>query len=76
MAPFYYLPHTQFVATRGLAHFELSMRAQYELTKRFSAEASIRPARDLANGGEDGYLNPLGTGSDEEASHGHVPDAL
>ena len=43
MAPFYYLPHTHYVATRGLDHFELSMRAQYELTKRFSAEASIRP---------------------------------
>src|SRR5688500_10695756 len=43
MAPFYYLPHTQYVATRGLDHFELSMHAQYELTKRFSAESSIRP---------------------------------
>ena len=43
MAPFYYLPHTQYVATHGLDHFELSMRAQYELTKRFSAESSIRP---------------------------------
>ena len=43
MAPFYYLPHTQFVAIRGLDHFELSMRAQYELMKRFSAESSIRP---------------------------------
>ena len=50
MAPFFYLPHTLFVAERGLDHFELSMRAQYELTKRFSAEASIRPyiARDPA----------------------------
>jgi 3-methyladenine DNA glycosylase AlkC len=48
MAPFFYLPHTLFVAERGLDHFELSMRAQYELTKRFSAEGSIRPyiARD------------------------------
>jgi 3-methyladenine DNA glycosylase AlkC len=48
MAPFFYLPHTVFVATRGLEHFDLSMRAQYELTKRFSAEGSIRPyiARD------------------------------
>jgi 3-methyladenine DNA glycosylase AlkC len=48
MAPFYYLPHTLFVAERGLEHFDLSMRAQYELTKRFSAESSIRPyiARD------------------------------
>ena len=43
MAPFHYFPHTHFVATRGLEHFELSMRAQYELTKRFSAESSIRP---------------------------------
>lgn len=42
MAPFYYLPHTLFVAKRGLDHFDLSMRAQYELTKRFSAESSIR----------------------------------
>jgi len=48
MAPFFYLPHVVFVADRGLEHFDLSMRAQYELTKRFSAESSIRPyiARD------------------------------
>jgi 3-methyladenine DNA glycosylase AlkC len=48
MAPFYYLPHTLFVAEHGLEHFELSLRAQYELTKRFSAEGSIRAyiARD------------------------------
>ena len=48
MAPFFYLPHTLFVAERGLEHFDLSMRAQYELTKRFSAEGSIRTyiARD------------------------------
>lgn len=43
MAPFFYLPHTLFVARHGLDHFDQSMRAQYELTKRFSAEASIRP---------------------------------
>jgi 3-methyladenine DNA glycosylase AlkC len=42
MAPFFYLPHTIFVAERGLEHFDLSMHAQYELTKRFSAESSIR----------------------------------
>jgi 3-methyladenine DNA glycosylase AlkC len=48
MAPLFYLPHTLFVAKGGLEHFDLSMRAQYELTKRFSAEGSIRPyiARD------------------------------
>ena len=43
MAPFFYLPHTMFVAEHGLDHFAVSMHAQYELTKRFSAEASIRP---------------------------------
>jgi 3-methyladenine DNA glycosylase AlkC len=48
MAPFYYLPHTLFVAERGLPHFDLSMQAQHELTRRFSAESSVRPyiARD------------------------------
>jgi 3-methyladenine DNA glycosylase AlkC len=48
MEPFFYYPHTVYVAERGLDHFDVSMRAQYELTKRFSAEASIRPflARD------------------------------
>src|SRR5688500_202326 len=48
MAPFFYYPHTVFVSEHGLDHFELSMKAQYELTRRFSAEGSIRPfiARD------------------------------
>jgi 3-methyladenine DNA glycosylase AlkC len=48
---FFYLPHVSFVATYGLdaEHndgtdpFEISMRAQYELTRRFSAEFSMRP---------------------------------
>ena len=43
MAPFFYLPHVSFVAEYGLDHFDESMHAQYELTKRFSAESSIRP---------------------------------
>jgi len=43
MGPFFYLPHTLIVAELGLDHFALSMKAQYELTKRFSAEGSIRP---------------------------------
>lgn len=42
MAPFYYLPHTMFVAEHGLEHFDLSMHAQHELTRRFTAEFSIR----------------------------------
>ena len=48
---FFYLPHVSFVAGYGLdpAHndgqdpFKISMWAQYELTRRFSAEFSIRP---------------------------------
>lgn len=39
---FVYLPHVFFVAERGGEHFKASMRAQYELTQRFSAEYSIR----------------------------------
>lgn len=51
LAVFFYLPHVSFVATYGLDAdgnggrdpFEASMRAQYELTRRFTAEFSIRP---------------------------------
>ncbi|MBC8087253.1 MAG: DNA alkylation repair protein [Phycisphaerae bacterium] len=43
MAAFYYAPHTCFVSEFGLDDFEVSMRAQYELTQRFTAEFSIRP---------------------------------
>ncbi len=43
LPPFFYLPHVFYVAAHGLEHFELSMRAQYELTQRFTAEFSIRP---------------------------------
>jgi 3-methyladenine DNA glycosylase AlkC len=51
LAVFFYLPHISFVAEYGLEPkenggqdpFEISMYAQYELTKRFSAEFSIRP---------------------------------
>lgn len=42
MAPFLYLPHVLFVAEFGIDHFDISMNAQYELTKRFTAEFSIR----------------------------------
>jgi 3-methyladenine DNA glycosylase AlkC len=54
MEPFRYLPYVYFVADYGLECFELSMRAQYELTQRFTAEFSIRaflvkePERTLA----------------------------
>src|SRR5688572_26297309 len=42
MAPFRYAPHVFFVQKYGLEDFEAAMQAQYELTKRFSAESSIR----------------------------------
>lgn len=51
LAGFFYLPHVCFVAEYGLAAahnggqdpFEAAMQAQYALTRRFSAEFSIRP---------------------------------
>ncbi len=43
MAPFLYMPYAFFIATHGLDYWEESMRAQYELTQRFTAEFSIRP---------------------------------
>ena len=43
MSSFYYLPHTSFIAQRGLGHFDESMRAQHRLTQLFTAEFSIRP---------------------------------
>ncbi len=43
MGVFIYLPYSMYVAEHGLGHFEASMSAQYELTKRFTAEFSIRP---------------------------------
>jgi 3-methyladenine DNA glycosylase AlkC len=42
MDSFRYLPHVLFVSKYGLDHFEESMGAQYELTKRFTAEFSVR----------------------------------
>ncbi|MDH3499664.1 MAG: DNA alkylation repair protein [Acidimicrobiia bacterium] len=42
MDAFRYLPHVFFVADHGVDHFETAMLAQYELTKRFTAEFSIR----------------------------------
>jgi 3-methyladenine DNA glycosylase AlkC len=54
MAAFFYAPHVYFVAYYGLDHWETSMRAQYQLTQRFTAEYSIRafldrePGRTLA----------------------------
>ncbi len=43
LAVFFYLPHASFIAGYGLDEFEVSMRAQYEITRRFTAEYSMRP---------------------------------
>lgn len=56
MAVFFYLPHSSFIAKYGMNAqfndgedpFELSMQAQYELTKWFTAEFSIRVFINLA----------------------------
>ncbi|WP_225409646.1 DNA alkylation repair protein [Stigmatella hybrida] len=42
MAVFLYLPHVLYAAQHGLEHFEPAMRLQYELTKRFTSEFSLR----------------------------------
>lgn len=42
MAPFRYLPHVIFVSEHGLADFDAAMEAQHALTRRFSAEFSLR----------------------------------
>jgi 3-methyladenine DNA glycosylase AlkC len=41
-APFRYLPHVFFVQKYGLDDFETALHLQYELTKRCTAESSIR----------------------------------
>lgn len=46
LAPFFYLPHTEFVARCGLGHPNLSLQALHTLTQRFTAEFAIRPFLD------------------------------
>jgi 3-methyladenine DNA glycosylase AlkC len=43
LAPFFYFPHTHLIATFGVSNFDSGMTANYEITKRFTAEFSIRP---------------------------------
>lgn len=40
---FIFLPHTVVIAEHGPEEFDLGMRANYEVTQRFTAEFSIRP---------------------------------
>lgn len=43
LATFFYLPHSHLIAARGPSRFSAGMQANYELTKRFTAEFSLRP---------------------------------
>ncbi len=43
LAPFFYYPHAFYIADHGIDDFEQGMQANYEITKRISAEFSIRP---------------------------------
>lgn len=43
LAPFFYLPHSQFISLYGRDGFDRGMGACYELTKRFTAEFCVRP---------------------------------
>jgi 3-methyladenine DNA glycosylase AlkC len=43
LAPFFYFPHVHLIAVYGTPCFESGMAANYEITKRFTAEFSIRP---------------------------------
>lgn len=40
---FMILPQNEFVAKYGLEHYDLSIQALYQMTKRFTAEGAIRP---------------------------------
>lgn len=40
---FFYWPHAHFVQTRGLEHFDESLEAMVEITKRATSELAVRP---------------------------------
>lgn len=66
MSSFLYLPYTMFVAEHGIDHFEMSMRVQYELTQRFTAEFSIRPFLERY---PDATLSQLATWAKDASPH-------
>ena len=43
LAGLFYMPHCSYIAQFGVDYFDISIDAQYELTKRFTCEYSIRP---------------------------------
>jgi 3-methyladenine DNA glycosylase AlkC len=40
---FFYMPHSAYLSAHGPADFETGMAANYQLTRRFTAEFSVRP---------------------------------
>jgi 3-methyladenine DNA glycosylase AlkC len=66
MGVFLYLPYVFFVAEYGLDTYEASMRAQYELTKRFTSEFSIRAFLERF---PEATLDRLGEWSDDPNVH-------
>ncbi len=43
LAPFFYLPYSHLIMDQGIGELDHGMKANYELTKRFSAEFIVRP---------------------------------
>ncbi|MGZ0710130.1 DNA alkylation repair protein [Coraliomargarita sp. W4R53] len=43
LAPFFYMPHSEWIGLYAVADCSSGMRANYELTQRYTAEFSIRP---------------------------------
>lgn len=43
LAPYFYMPHSEWIGRFAVQDFASGMRANYELTQRYTAEFSIRP---------------------------------
>lgn len=43
LAPFFYMPQSEWIGLYAVSNFESGMRANHELTQRYTAEFSIRP---------------------------------
>ncbi len=43
LAPFFYMPHSEWIGHYAVADFKSGLRANYELTQRYTSEFCIRP---------------------------------
>jgi len=43
LTPFFYMPHSEWIGLYAVQDFACGMRANYELTQRYTAEFSVRP---------------------------------